>query len=401
MLLKFSLYGFLKNLRFFEPFLYLFFLAKGLPYFQIGILIGIREAFVNVFEIPTGIAADLTGRRRVMQLAFLSYIVSFSIFYLSETFLFFIPAMILFSLGETLRSGTHKSMIMEHLDIEDMSSRRVEYYGRTRGASRIGSALSALIAAPLVFFWGNYDIIFLVTLIPYSMGFFLMLTYPTELDGETSKAPLEEMWEHTVNSLKQVVQEPNLRTMFFNSSIYDAFFKVSKDYLSPIVKTFALSAPFLLGLGGQQRTAILVGIVYFFVYLNSFVSSIKSNDLLEKMGNLPGALNGLFFSLSGLYLLVGITFNLGITALSLTAFFFFFTLNNIRRPMVVGYLSDHIPSQKRATLLSTESQLRSFFGMIIAPALGYLADTMGLDFAFILGGATLLILGFLLRIKNN
>jgi len=215
MLLKFSLYGFLKNLRFFEPFLYLFFLAKGLSYSQIGILIGIREAFVNVFEIPTGIAADLTGRRRVMQLAFLTYIVSFSIFYLFESFLFFIPAMILFSLGETFRSGTHKSMIMEHLDIEGMSSRRVEYYGKTRGASRIGSALSAVIAAPLVFFWGNYDIIFLATLIPYSIGFLLMLTYPTELDGETSKAPLEEMWEHTVNSLKRVVTKTKSKNYVF------------------------------------------------------------------------------------------------------------------------------------------------------------------------------------------
>lgn len=33
---KFSLYGFLKNLRFFEPFLYLFFLEQGLNFLQIG-----------------------------------------------------------------------------------------------------------------------------------------------------------------------------------------------------------------------------------------------------------------------------------------------------------------------------------------------------------------------------
>jgi len=67
MLFKFSAYGFLKNLRFFEPFLYLFFLENGLSYFQIGILISVREIFVNLFEIPSGAVADLTGRRFLLR----------------------------------------------------------------------------------------------------------------------------------------------------------------------------------------------------------------------------------------------------------------------------------------------------------------------------------------------
>ena len=61
---KFSLYGFLKNLRFFEPFLYLFFLEKGLNFLQIGTLITIREITRNVLEIPAGVLADSFGRRR-------------------------------------------------------------------------------------------------------------------------------------------------------------------------------------------------------------------------------------------------------------------------------------------------------------------------------------------------
>lgn len=400
MFLKFSSYGFLKNLRFFEPFLYLFFLASGLSYFQIGLLIAVREAFVNVFEIPSGIAADLTGRRRVMAIAFLSYMVSFIIFYLFGNFFIFIPAMILFSLGETFRSGTHKSMIMEHLDRENLEDQRVDFYGKTRAASRLGSAISAIIAALIVFYWGGYNIIFLATLIPYSLGFVLMLTYPKKLDGETSGSPMSELWGHTVSSFKQLISKSHLKNMFLNSSVYDAFFKVSKDYLSPIVKSFALSIPLFVGLAGEQRTAIMVGIVYFFVYLNSFISSMKSSDLLERIGNLPRALNVLFFCLSGLFFLVGIFFNLDITILSIISFLFLYTLKNIRRPMVVGYLSDHIERQKRATLLSAESQLKAIFGMVIAPILGFIADTAGLDYTFITGGIMLLVLGLLLRISG-
>ena len=47
MLFKFSMYGFLKNQRYFEPFLILAFRAKGLSFFQIGILIAFREVCIE------------------------------------------------------------------------------------------------------------------------------------------------------------------------------------------------------------------------------------------------------------------------------------------------------------------------------------------------------------------
>lgn len=54
---KFCAYGFLKNLRFFDAFLLLFFLENGTSYSQIGILYAAREIVINVFEIPSGIIA--------------------------------------------------------------------------------------------------------------------------------------------------------------------------------------------------------------------------------------------------------------------------------------------------------------------------------------------------------
>jgi hypothetical protein len=66
MLFRFSLYGFLKNQRYFEPFLVLALLEKGLGFFEIGLLIGFRELTVNLLEIPSGAVADVWGRRRSM-----------------------------------------------------------------------------------------------------------------------------------------------------------------------------------------------------------------------------------------------------------------------------------------------------------------------------------------------
>ena len=74
MLFRFSLYGFLKNQRYFEPFLVLVLLEKGLTFFLVGVLVGFREIAVNLLEIPSGAVADVCGRRRSMMLSFAAYI---------------------------------------------------------------------------------------------------------------------------------------------------------------------------------------------------------------------------------------------------------------------------------------------------------------------------------------
>ncbi|NOQ40234.1 MAG: MFS transporter, partial [Anaerolineales bacterium] len=147
MFYKFSLYGFLKNLRFFDPFILLIFRSYGLSFLQIGVLYSIREVATNILEIPTGVLADSFGRRRSMVAAFLSYIASFLIFYFMKDFLFLALAMVMFAFGEAFRSGTHKALIFEYLSIKGISDLKVAYYGLTRSASQFGSALNALIAA--------------------------------------------------------------------------------------------------------------------------------------------------------------------------------------------------------------------------------------------------------------
>ncbi|MBT4735493.1 MAG: MFS transporter, partial [Candidatus Marinimicrobia bacterium] len=93
MLFRFSLYGFLKNQRYFEPFLMLAFVEKGLSFLQIGVLFAFREVCVNLFEIPSGAVADLYGRRRAMVVSFAAYIVSLATFAMSTNVAWLFAAM--------------------------------------------------------------------------------------------------------------------------------------------------------------------------------------------------------------------------------------------------------------------------------------------------------------------
>ena len=93
MLFRFCLYGFLKNQRYFEPFLMLVFLQQGLNYLVIGLLIACRTATVNLLEIPSGVLADAWGRRACMISSFVAYIISFLMFASAPHFAWFFPAM--------------------------------------------------------------------------------------------------------------------------------------------------------------------------------------------------------------------------------------------------------------------------------------------------------------------
>lgn len=406
MLFRFSAYGFLKNLRFFELLILLFFtVARGLSYTQFGILVAVREVSVYLLEIPTGIVADVTGRRRTMMACFVSYLISFAIFTWGDSFWAFVPGMVLFAAGEALRSGTHKSMIMQHLDLEDLSHLKVDYYGYTRAASRLGSAVAALAVGVFGYFGGGYGMIFPATMVPYTLALFLMMTYPPELDGTTHRSGVvRQMLRHTVDSFKSIWRVEQLGRMVANESVFDAAFRVAKDYLQPIVRTAALALPvFLAARSDERRVFLVIGITYFVIYMNSFFSSRLSGRVAGSLERPARTLNGLFWAFAAVFCLAGALYRMELAWPAILVLFFMYTLYNLRKPMVVGFLSDRIPGQQRATVLSVQSQLRAIFAAVMAPLFGWVADNpkLGVPWAFLLGGAALFVLGLLLRLRRG
>lgn len=129
---KFCLYGFLKNLRFFEAFFILYLVEKEMSFTQIGILYAVREITINIFEIPSGIAADTFGRKKSLVGSFLFYIVSFTAFYFSENFWVFFLAFVFYGIADAFRTGTHKGIIMDYLKLNDWENQKINYYGHTR-----------------------------------------------------------------------------------------------------------------------------------------------------------------------------------------------------------------------------------------------------------------------------
>ena len=401
---RFALYGFLKNLRFFEPFMVLYFLEQGMSFLQIGILYAVRDVSTNLLEIPAGVYADAFGRRRSMLISFGSYIISFVIFFAFPNPYIYGIAMFIFAIGEAFRTGTHKALILEHLKLNNLSHLKVDYYGRTRASSQLGSALNSLLAAALVFYSGSYRFIFVASIIPYVLDFFNLASYPRELDGELvqlQQGAISLQIKSTLRTFGSMFKDWGAMRAILNSSGFDAFFKSTKGYLQPILETFALSLPFFLTFADKQRSAVIIGLVTFIMYLLTSYASRSAQNFSQRFSNITQAINSTFFLGAFCLLIAGIASWAHIVFLSILVFIVFYLLQNVRRPMNVAFISDQISNKVMASGLSVESQVTTILMAIIAPLLGAIADAFGVGSALVSFGLLMAGFAFLVRVKNT
>jgi len=358
----------------------------------------------NILEIPTGVFADAFGRRKSMLMAFGSYIISFLIFYSISGFALYALAMVLFAFGEAFRSGTHKALILEYLELNNMSNLKVEYYGRTRGFSQLGSATNALIAAGLVFYQGEYRIMFLASIIPYVLDFINLASYPRELDGElmkVSRGTIILQIRVTLTTFLSMFKDWRALRGILNSATFDGLFKASKDYLQPILESFALMLPLFLVLEDKRRSALVIGMVYFVIYLFTSFASRGAAGFSKRFSTLGRAINLTFLTGAGLLFFAGWAIWKNISWLAILIYFLFYLLQNVRRPMNVSFISDQISNTVMASGLSVESQFTTILTAIFAPILGAFADNYGIGTALMILAAGVLLLFLIVRVDEK
>jgi len=401
---KFCLYGFLKNLEFFEAFQILFLLENGLTFLQIGLLYSIREIMRNLLEIPAGIFSDSLGRRKTLMFSFGFYIISFLIFYFSHLYQTFIAAMIFYSLGDAFRTGTHKAMIFDYLRLKGWVDQKVYYYGHTRSWSQMGSAFSAVIAAILIYYSGGFRVIYLYSAIPYFLDLLLIYSYPKALDGEVAlfdKTRIFANFKKVFKDFLFAIKNRKVLKALINLSSHTGFYSAMKDYLQPVLQTLALSLPLFLTYKETQRTSIIVGGVYFVVFLltsfsarhaGRFSSLFSSLVLPLNITLIIGLLMGLLSGLSYLqnWLIVSVVFYIGI-----------YIIENLRKPIGIAYMTENIDHHILATVLSAESQVHALIAALCAPLIGFVADKYGLGLAIAGVSALMIILSPVYLVRNK
>jgi MFS family permease len=379
---KFCLYGFLKNQRFFEFFLLLiFYQYKELNFAQIGVLYSIRLIFRAVLEIPSGFLADILGRKGVMLFAYAMYMFSFIGYHLADTFGWLIIPSVIFGIGDAFRTGTHKAMIFEYLKRNGWTDQKVAYYGHTRSWSQFGSAISSLIGAALVLIGGGYQYIFLFSLMPYTLGFVLLASYPAYLNGQAnmndSSGIKNRIRSVFITATRSFRKSANIR-IAFNVSSFSGFYQASKDYLQIIISSFALSVPLVWNLkkSEDEKEIVLIGAVYFILFFLTAAASRNTAKISRLFTSVGHYLNVLLLVGITLGIIAGILYTISAFAVSLILFVLIFMIENLRRPAGIAEIAGQFDESILASVLSIESQLSSIIGAIMSLVIGFLADKL-------------------------
>jgi len=375
MIRRFSLYGFLKNQRYFEPFIILFFLQQGLSFTQIGFLIAFRELFITLMEIPSGAIADLFGRRRSMILSFTSYIISFAIFGSSQDYWHLFIAMFFFAIGEAFRTGTHKAMIFTWLRIEGRLDEKTKVYGYTRSWSKIGSAVSTVLAVAFVLLTNDYAYVFFFAIIPYIAGLINLMTYPRELEGQPGEnVSIRDVAVHLWECIHTALVTRKLRRLIVESMSFEGVYKAVADYLQPIIKNMALLLPIFITWSETRRSAVMIGVVYVILYLASAYASRNSHRITSHAGGEEKGSRLLWKVISVLYIALIPLLFFDYYYVAVIGFIALALIQNFWRPILISRFDAFASETKGATVLSIESQAKSVSTMIIAPILGVAVD---------------------------
>lgn len=388
MLVRFSLYGFLKNQRYFEPFMMLFLLGGGSGFATVGLLIGFRELCVNAFNLPAGAIADLYGRRRCLLASYLAYMASFLVFAFSAGRLaMLVPAVLLFAVGEAFREGTHKSMIFTWLRLNGRLADKTRVYGATRSWSKLGSAASIPIATAIAFLAGDLHLLFLAALVPYAIGFALLCTYPRALDGDVVRGVAPgQVLRHLWQTLRDCVRAPGPRRLMAESMGFEGFFDVVKDYVQPILMAVALGLPLLVQLGDERRGVLLIGAAYVCFHLGSAWSSRQAHRLSARCGGDAAASCCLWLALAGVYLAMLPCLACGLHALAMALFLLLFLLQGAWRPLIISRFDAVAPESRSTSILSVESQAQAAAKMVLAPLAGLAIDLASAGGGGLVGG---------------
>ncbi len=409
MIARFCAYSVLKNLRFADPFLLLYLRDLGLSFTEAGTLLGLQHLIASLLEVPLGVVADRFGRRRSLAACFISYVFAFSFYGLAgeragaDLAVLLTIAASFFGLGEALRTGSHKAIILDWLDQRGEGDKATRVIGLARSFSKYSAGSSALVGGLLLFAFHDFRPLLWASAASSLLAFGLMLSYPRSLEGEQSrdKKSRRPWWRSA--DLRSMFRKPGIAYLLVQSLLFEA---ASKLLLKYYVQAYLASGLKELGVPVVARGASnTTGPVWMGIH-EATRESI--GGVAARLGHrMEAALGGALRALNVSYL-IALFGCLGIAwcgqqlehwyFLGLGLFIALTALQNARKPIFVAAFNRVMDSRQRATTLSLQNQLSSLAFALAMPVVGNIADRAGLAAVFWTVVAVLVIGWGLLRV---
>lgn len=342
--------------------------VRGYTLTQIGLLDLIFWIMVAAGEVPTGMIADTWGRKSSLVLGVMLAAGSICLFVLAPTYPLFILANVLWALAFTCDSGASQAFLYDTLHRLGREAEYARLCSRQAMVEHISIAISGVLGGLLGALDLRLPFLVYAALLLASLGLVLQFSEPSrDVRGETEK-PLG--YGQTLRLAGQtIVQQAGLRYALLYSSIMPlAVVVVSIVFLQPYARNLGVPVAAMGFLALGLRSARIAGAAVSPRLVSRFGESAV-------LGFLPALVFVGTMGLSAWHSLWGLTlFAVAAFATSAAA------------PVIESVVLRQTPRAVHATVMSVNSLIfRLLFG-VVEFALCLLADTSGLQVAFLVLG---------------
>lgn len=356
--------------RFFIPVLALFYIASQVPLEQFAIIMSAFALFTVLFEIPSGVVADLLGKRKALLFGDFCFIVEIFMIAFFNGFWIFLIAKMISGIGVSLSSGADSSLLFDTLKREKREKEYKKVYGNIMAVANIFGAFVFIIGAYL--FTIHYKLPAIVSLplviLTFILTFFMVEPYPNrkKVNFRNSFAHLRESFAYFKGS--HFVKFISFLS-FFTGMVLSIMYWLSSAYYEKILIPVAL-----------------MGVVAFVYSMVTAVTSKKAHSIEKKFGERKSLLLiqvlvlGAVFGMALLIPIYGVLF---FALIAIAAAFFKIITND--------YIHRHIKSSHRATLISINNLFRNLGVFILFPVVGYLIKSESMSFSFVFLGVVVLV----------
>jgi len=356
----------------------LFLASRGLSLFEIGIMESIFHITSFTMEIPTGMIADLYGRKFSRLLGRLATVLAFLIMLFSHSTILFALSFIIQALGYNLESGAGEALIYDSMKEIGEEENYIKVKGKTEVFFQIASVFSLLLGGYLGTL--DYRYVYITAIIFSSIAFFEALTFKEPTIGKVKHldSPISTFKNQLKESLDALKMDKRIIFLIIAAEIFATFVTTEFFYIQNLLKSQGQSE-FQIGLllSSSSLAAALVA-----VHTYKLEVRFKFKKLL------------IILSASGITAFWGMT-----TPLIVPSFILITVVESIMFIVMGNYINKLIKSEQRATLLSLQSMAFSLFMIVIFPIVGGLGDYFGLNFSFVfIAGASTVALSIVIYI---
>lgn len=396
----------------------LYYLWRGLSYFDIALVQSVGAIATAVLEIPTGWISDRHGHHIVLKIASFSRLVAIVTLTLANSFLLMVASELFFSLANASQSGAGSAFLFEATSANSRMDRKNGTYAlilsKMTGTQSIIRITVRLIAP--VLFSINPLIPFVISIFVYFLGLLVTLEFKEndvspnrgsnclpEEDGfignRTSKLNLKENVQTFFQELIKIVKTNIFISLCTVSAISLILVSNYSQFIAPNLTSMGFDIKFL----GIVTAAASLGEFFGSKLTAKIVKTLKDSykksaeDIIAFSGNVEFLVILAILSVIAILMLcAGLIPSIYVCIFTYVAINLFSTTLSI---LINNQMNLIAEENNRATLLSVSNQIEEIASVVSDPLIGIALDLSGFGTTYVcLGCITLVVIALIFTI---